>query len=194
MDAEKAREIIEAAKRATRADEFTEEQKRSLIIIHRFYEDWKGSETSDIDSKIFTILIKFKKAADSLLRLDEISNTKSWFDREAVKKAVQGISPLAMKMEELRMQSVCRPKRGRPMNRRVDMYISLMWEWFDWSFGSPGYGNFSIFPRLIHACLSLVDGRYRDKTPYKAIKRCVVNQRIIATVQERCPKPKKIVN
>jgi len=190
MDEEQKQKLIQAAQHQLRLQGFTDKQEQELVAIHEIYENWKGPETEDVFEKIVEALIDFKKTANLLVKLDEKSTVAPMFDREAVKKAIESLHP-ALEMEEKHRAIIhkiaaeygttCRsihpPKRGKPYNQRLQQHLYMMHEWFEESFGSPGYGTNSIFTRLVHHCLAVMDPKFHDNPPCKAIKEVVIRGR-----------------
>jgi hypothetical protein len=184
MDKKKKQELLEAAKSVLKVKEFRDYQERRLVLIHDDYETWAETKAEmDYSDKVVDVLIDFKKAASRLSRFDEyVWPYGRMFDRESVEKAVGAIHPAVAEVEKIqtirrKKGIVATPKRGRPPSARLHEYVGRMAEWYYFFFGKLAYGTNSRLTKLINNCLGIIDTKYIDNPPHKAIKDAVLRKR-----------------
>jgi len=179
---EKANEyLVAAAKRELGIDyEYHQNQLLALLTIHadylQFYQlpegiphgslSEKNLKNAEIATKEYKIALRdcgFWGAGISHFLLKDITETlQKW--REMVEHYREPEFVFDIK-------SVFFP-RGSPGKPRLRFYIHQMARWYKRSLGKkPAAGKGSPFPRLISACLAIIDDYYIDKDPpYRAIE------------------------
>lgn len=175
MQKEKEEEIIDAAKSAlkiTRA--FTPSEKKRLLLTQAYYLNWSADYQSDprifLDA-IHEVEVASKKYLKNMrgihLGISLPIDSPSLRGPEAVRYDLQLLKHYRDGWLPARFSTS--PKRGPRDNLKLHGYIRGMASWYYLSFGKPGYGTYSLFPKLVGDCLGIIDAKYKDKPPLKAI-------------------------
>lgn len=178
MDENTEKELIEAAQSELRIDhDFSDVQRSIFIQIHRKYLDWDDALISSFSEEGLKKAEKAtKKYKSALLDCGFIGDLLT---QKAVEAAFESIRFFSKVIEDEKeycqeqgIKNIYSPKRGNPGNPKLRFYIYQMARWYkEFIADKPGYGTNSKFPRLIIACLALIEDDWDEKDPpYKAIK------------------------
>lgn len=174
MDEETQKKLIEVAHQALKLSKLKPVQQSLFLFIHKAYLAPSSASDYPSDSQLAQQQIEIEKATKKYM---STLRSCGWLGKVYMRKMHKVLewNKLWKQMIEENKGSL-KPKSGKPEDTRLHWYISEMAGWYEEVIGKkPGYGSNSIFPRLIRACLAVIDSdRIDARPPYKAIKNTLI--------------------